>query len=358
VAKPFDSAPRPVRVLVVDDSAYMRLIISKHLDEAPGLSVVAAARDGLEALELIPTLQPDVVTLDVEMPHLDGLSTLREIMTHFPRPVVMLSSLTRDGACETIQALTWGAVDFVAKPAARANVAAVMNEVIAKVRVAAHARVQPFRSPRNPARRERSAEDGPMAKATRRLRTQDKVVVIGASTGGPRALNAVVADLPANLPAAVLIVQHMPAGFTRSLAEHLNEISPLTIKEAEPGDWLEAGKGLLAPGGFHLTLDKQGRVALNRTPTMHGVRPAVDVTMAAVAQQHTDATVGVVLTGMGSDGTQGATLIHGAGGHVIAEAESSCVVWGMPRNVVEAGVADVVVPLPEVAAAIRRAVRR
>lgn len=345
---------QPVRVLIVDDSAYMRFTLSKYLSEAPDLMVVGTARDGQEALELIPKLQPDVVTLDVEMPRLDGLSTLREIMAHWPRPVVMLSSLTTEGARETIQALTWGAVDFIAKPTAKANVGAIMNETVAKVRAAAQARVWPRPNLLMP----RPAKEGSQARSVRSLRPQDKVVVIGASTGGPGALSTVVADLPADLPAALLIVQHMPMGFTRSLAERLNSISPLAIKEAEPGDAPEVGRGLLAPGGFHMTLDPQGRIALNQNPAVHGVRPALDVTMAAVAQRYGPAAVGVVLTGMGRDGTNGALLIRSAGGQVIAEAESTCVVWGMPRSVAEAGAADLIVPLPEVAAAIERAVRQ
>jgi two-component system chemotaxis response regulator CheB len=167
----------------------------------------------------------------------------------------------------------------------------------------------------------------------------------------------VIPGLPADLPAAVLIVQHMPVGFTRSLAERLDSVSALAIKEAAPGDALEVGRALLAPGGFHMTVDENGRIALNQNPAVHGVRPAVDVTMASVAQRYGAATIGVVLTGMGRDGTNGALLIRSAGGQVIAEDESTCVVWGMPRSVVEAGAADRVVPLPEVAAAIEAAVR-
>ncbi len=352
---PLPLDPRPVRVLIVDDSAYMRHVISQHLNAAPGLSVVGAARDGREALDLIPALDPDVITLDVDMPRLDGLATLREIMAHFPRPVVMLSGLVTESANETVQALTWGAVDFVAKPSLRANVAAVMNDVVAKVRLAASAQVQPLAL--SPAiARTRPFIQRPLTPAVARRAAPDKVIVMGASTGGPRALTTVLAALPADLPAAILIVQHMPVGFTRPLADRLNKISPLAIKEAEAGDALEAGQALLAPAGFHMTLDEHGRIALNQNPPLHGVRPAMDVTMAAVAQRYPGAAIGVVLTGMGSDGRHGSALIHAAGGQVIAEAESSCVVWGMPRSVAEAGLADAVVPLPEIAAAIRHAV--
>jgi two-component system chemotaxis response regulator CheB len=345
-----------VRVLVVDDSAYMRFTIGKHLGEAPGLTVVGTARDGQEALDLIPRLQPDVITLDVEMPRLDGLSTLREIMAADPRPVVMLSSLTTEGARETVQALTLGAVDFVAKPAAKANMQTVMDEVVSKVRAAARARVRPMPGSHftRPAASTAEAAAPGRPKPTRRLTAHDKVVIIGASTGGPRALNTVVPALPAGLPATVLIVQHMPVGFTRSLADRLDQAAALKVKEAEPGDTLEVGQALLAPGGFHMTLDGNERIALNQNPTVHGVRPAIDVTMTAVAQRYRAATIGVILTGMGRDGTNGALLIRGAGGRVIAEAESSCVVWGMPRSVVEAEAADVVVPLGDVGRAIER----
>jgi two-component system chemotaxis response regulator CheB len=334
----------------------MRFTLSKYLAEAPGLAVVGTARDGQEALELIPKFQPDVVTLDVEMPRMDGLTTLRQIMARYPRPVIMLSSLTTEGARETMNALTWGAVDFVTKPADKANVAAIMQEVIAKVRTAAHAHVGKVAAA-NAERPKPPTADPAKAKPHRRLKSGDKVLIIGASTGGPRALNTVVPDLAASLPAAVLIVQHMPVGFTRSLAERLNAASPLDIKEAEAGDTLEVGRALLAPGGFHMVVDENDQIALNKNPTVHGVRPAIDVTMTSAVQRYNHNVVGVVLTGMGRDGTTGATLIRSAGGKVIAEAEETCVVWGMPRSVAEAGAADVIVPLPEVAGAIDRALR-
>lgn len=342
----------PIRVMVVDNSAFMRVTISKHLGQQPGIQVVATAHDGLEALALIPGFNPDVITLDVEMPNLDGLSTLREIMAEFPRPVIMLSSLTSEGAVETIQALTCGAVDFIAKPANKANISEVMEDVAVKIKRAAKARVWRIAPNQRP-------ETVPAAalKTSRGLRTEDRVVVIGSSTGGPRALNTVLPGLSAGMPAAVLVVQHMPVGFTRSLAERLDSLCSIRVKEAEPGDRLEVGRVLLAPGGFHMALDPNGLIALNQNPPVHGVRPAIDVTMSSVVQRYGKATVGVVLTGMGSDGTTGSTLIHAAGGRVIAEAESTCVVWGMPRSVTEAGVADMIVPIQDIAAAIEKTVR-
>jgi two-component system chemotaxis response regulator CheB len=357
-----------LRVLIVDDSAFMRLTLSRIVNEAPGLAVAGTARDGLEALRLIPELQPDVITLDIEMPHLDGLTTLREIMANSPRPVIMLSSLTAEGASETIRALTLGAVDFIQKPDSKANIAAIAEDVVTKIRRAAHARVYRLPQPRqasNPAGPGTgkpsvmpAEKTFPLPRAagshTHSLTSQDKIVVIGASTGGPRALNLVIPKLPADLPAAVLIIQHMPAGFTRSLAERLDHLSSLPVKEADPGDFLETGRCLLAPGGFHMLVNKAGQISLNQNPAVHGVRPAVDATLASVAQYFGARTIGVILTGMGRDGTNGAMLIHSAGGRVIAEDESTCVVWGMPRCALEAGVTDLVAPIHDIAGAIER----
>lgn len=347
------NSKKAIRVLVVDDSAFMRFTITKHLSDHPEIQVIGSARDGNEALELIPKLNPDVVTMDVEMPHLDGLSTLREVMTRFPRPVVMFSSLTAEGTSETVQALTIGAVDFIAKPSNKANIQAVMDEAAAKIVKAASSRV--FNLPKSARPMEMVHKPTvTTAKSVRALTPADKVLIIGSSTGGPRALNAVVPELPANLNAAVVIVQHMPVGFTRSLADRLDSVSKIKVKEAEPGDKLEVGKALLAPGGFHMVFDRSGLVTLNQNPPVHGVRPAIDVAMTSIVPLHGKSIVSVILTGMGSDGTTGCQLVHGAGGYVIAEDESTCVVWGMPRSVYEAGVADEVKPLQDIALAITK----
>lgn len=340
--------------MIVDDSAFMRFTISKHLSEFPDILYVGAARDGQEALELIPRIQPDVITMDVEMPRLDGLSTLRKIMSEDPRPVIMLSSLTKEGTLETVQALTLGAVDFINKPDNKANISQVMQDVVVKIRKAATAKVQTLRRlpPQGYA-----AQPAPAAhKPTRPVSARDRIVVIGSSTGGPRALNTVIPALPANLPAAVFIIQHMPVGFTRSLAERLDSISQIRVKEAEPGDQLEIGRALIAPGGFHSLINEQGQVVLNQNPPVHGVRPAIDVTMASIAKKYGASVVSVILTGMGSDGTNGSALVDQAGGYVIAEDESTCVVWGMPRSVYEAGFVNKVVPLDQIAEAITQAV--
>lgn len=335
-----------IKVMVVDDSAFMRFSITKHLNMTPNIQVLITASDGREALELLKTYRPDVITLDVEMPRLDGLSTLKEIMTHYPCPVIMLSSLTKEGANETIRALTLGAVDFVTKPENKINISDVMNEVISKIIKVVNAKVFSI-----PVKKQIEDLKKTEEKNIRPLGSKDRILVIGSSTGGPRALNTLVPELK-NIPAAVLIVQHMPVGFTHSLAERLDAISNLKIKEAEPGDQLEVGKALLAPGGFHMVLDENKKIALNQNPTVHGVRPAIDVTMFSVVQHFGNSVVSVILTGMGVDGTSGSTLIKSAGGHVFAEAESSCVVYGMPRSVVESGSADQILPIHELAPAI------
>jgi two-component system chemotaxis response regulator CheB len=345
--------PNQVKVMIVDDSAFMRFAVSRQLSEHPEITVVGMAGNGKEALELVPRLQPDVITLDVEMPHMDGLTTLRHIMTEFPCPVIMFSSLTQEGTSETIQALMLGAVDFVPKPANRTDIREAMSEMTLKIIHAAKAKVKYVR-PKPPTLQPR---EQPPKKLSVYQKTTP-VILIGSSTGGPSALSEVIPVLPASLPSPVLIVQHMPAGFTRSLSERLNAISHLQVKEAEPGDPLMVGQVLLAPGGFHMMVDENEKIALNQKPAVHGVRPAVDVTLTSLIQRFGGNIIAVIMTGMGSDGTHGASLLHSDGGYVIAEDESTCVVWGMPRSVVEANAADAVLPRPQIAAALEEAVRK
>jgi two-component system chemotaxis response regulator CheB len=336
----------PIRVLVVDDSAFMRHTLAKRLEADPTITVVGTARDGLDALARIPTLQPDVVTLDVEMPRMDGLTALRRIMSECPTPVVMLSAFTQQGARVTIQALMRGAVDFVPKPDATANVTSVVKELVLKIRIAAMTPASSY-PPSPPPPRPFTPKSTP-----RSFRRGDPVIVIGASTGGPRALQSVLCDLPADLPAAIVMVQHMPPSFTRALAQRLDENSPLTVQQAVDGDCLARGLALLAPGNFHLQLNGRRGVSLDQGPRRNGVRPALDVSMESAAAHHGPAVVGVVLTGMGADGTAGARHIKQAGGQVIAEHPSTSTVYGMPRSVIEAGLADRVVPLSEVASTL------
>ena len=347
-------ADRKIRAVLVDDSATIRSVLRRKLEADGTIEVVGTASDGLEALELIQRTRPDVVTLDIEMPRLDGLGTLERLMATHPTPVVMVSSLTREGADATIRALELGAVDFIEKPALATGVGAVVDDLIAKVRHAAHARVfkptAASSTPRGPAAPSQSTG---MANA----RWRKRIVVIGSSTGGPQAVRRVLTALPAGMHVPVVVVQHMPAGFTRSLADRLNDLGPLRVREAEAGMSLTPGEVLIAPGGYHLVFDRRGVASLNQEPAEMGVRPAVNVTMASIAQIPLGNPVAVILTGMGSDGARGAGLIRQAGGYVISEAESSCVVYGMPRAVFEAGHSDEVLPLDAIADGITRQVR-
>ena len=347
-------SPKSLRVMVVDDSAFMRFSIIQQLNEDPEIQVVGSASNGNEALRLIPQFEPDVITLDVEMPHLDGLSTLREIMKKFPRPVIMVSSLTKEGASETIQALMLGAVDFIPKPDNSLDIRTAMGEIIAKIKLAAKAKVK--RSTSNLLQMSTPQTSTQPEKTLHSYSKLAPVILIGSSTGGPGALSEIIPALPASLPSPVVIVQHMPAGFTRSLSERLNSLSPLKVKEAEPGDTLMMGQVLVAPGGFHMLFDENERVTLNQKPAVHGVRPAVDVTLNSLNKHFGKNMIGVILTGMGSDGSLGMSILHSAGGYVIAEHESTCVVWGMPRSVVEAGSASIVLPRPKIAKGIESAI--
>ena len=357
-----------IKTLIVDDSAFARSMIAKRLSVDPGIEVVGVAKDGIEALEKIKHLKPNVVTLDISMPRMDGLTALERIMAECPTPVIMLSALTADQAPATISALELGAVDFFLKPSLLnpAGTAKESDELAAKVRIAAQ--VDPVKMRRtvrgkhrlshskaaNEVKPSKGATSNEKSPRLEKTRYRGKVLVIGSSTGGPKALTELIPELPADLPVPVLIVQHMPPGFTKSFADRLNQSSAIRVKEAEAGDQLEAGTVFLAPGDQHMVLTRAGRIALNQDPAVWGVRPSVDVTMGSVVDLYGGDTVGVVLTGMGSDGSEGTAQIKEKGGMVAVEHESTCAIYGMPRCVVEKGNADKVVPLPEMAAEIVR----
>lgn len=344
---------KKVRVLVVDDSAFARLTISKYLAGDPCIEVVGLARDGLDALEKVKLLDPDVVTMDVEMPKLDGIGTLERIMQDFPRPVIMLSSITAEGAEVTIRALELGAIDFFLKPSLINPTGRddVHGELIEKIKNAANIDVSKlvWRVKKLLAGTARTVAPKPIIKQRGAGEKPRRVVIIGTSTGGPRALYEVVPGIPADIPATVVIVQHMPAKFTKSLAERLNELSQIPVKEAEAGDRLITGQALVAPGGFHMVVSQGGGIELTLSKPVCGLRPAIDVTMESLVSLYGASCLGVILTGMGSDGTNGCAMIKAAGGNVISEDESTCVIYGMPRCVAEAGLADSVVPLGGVA---------
>jgi two-component system chemotaxis response regulator CheB len=330
-----------IKVLVVDDSIVMRRIISDILSKDEEIEVVGAARNGAEALEMVRELDPDVVTMDIEMPVMDGLTALQHIMAESPRPVVMLSSMDKRQADITLKSLDMGAVDFISKTSGSLSLdlERTGEDIIAKVKAAAKAAILPL-----PAADKAKPVPIPALSG-------DWLVIIGSSTGGPKALPEVLSRLPANLPAAVLIVQHMPEGFTRSFAERLNWVSPLEVKEAEEGEEMKQGKVYLAQGNKHLILDGK-RLRLDDGPKVNYVRPAIDVLMKSAAPIYGPRTIGVILTGMGSDGAEGMKCIKRNGGKTIAQSEETCVVYGMPKAVVESGAADRVVPLEEIAQTI------
>jgi two-component system chemotaxis response regulator CheB len=340
-----------IRVLLADDSAFMRHFLKSLLEVEGDIRVVGVARDGEEALEAVERLGPDVVTLDVEMPRMDGLSCLTALMERHPLPVVMVSSHTLPGARATMEALARGAVDFVPKPGPELGRSAVQEFAVLlreKVRQAATvdrkrltSLARPVGSPPPPTRKGQ-AESG-----------LSRVLVIGASTGGPGALHRLLPELGPSPGCGILVVQHMLEGFTRALAEHLDRICPFPVAEAWEGAELRDGLCFVAPGGVHLLVDPSGCLSLDRSPPRHGVRPAVDVTLGSAAQFGPSAW-GVILTGMGYDGVEGARKVKERGGIIVAEDASTAVVWGMPRAVVEAGLADYVLPLPQIAPLLRQ----
>lgn len=346
----------PIKVLVVDDSALMRKIISDLLAEDPSLQVVGTASNGARALQQIKALDPDVVTLDVEMPVMDGLTTLEKIMQQKPLPVIMLSSLTQSGAEITVKALQKGAVDFVPKPSGQISLDLnkVQGELISKVKIASCARVhRSFAGQFSP----NLFGHAKKAKKKRELCSPQALVLIGTSTGGPKALNELLPKLPGDFPAAILIVQHMPAGFTRSLAERLDRNSKIYVKEAEDRERVVAGTAYIAPGGYHLQVgqastDSAVRLYLDKGDLVNGHRPSVDVLMLSASKLKGHKIIGVILTGMGHDGCEGMCALKKKGADTIAEDRTTAVVYGMPRAVVEAQVVDRQIPLPLVASEI------
>jgi len=335
---------KKLRVLVVDDSGYVITAVSNKLNSDPEIEVIGSARNGIEAVEKVKSLKPDVVTMDVIMPEMDGIAALKAIMEECPTPVVMLSALTSENAETTLKALELGAVDFFLKPSA---INPVADDTLAtKVKTAARS---------NLAKNGQFAADiGSNKKRVTQEKstTFKKLVVIGASTGGPRSLMQIIPAIPVDIQAAVLIVQHLPPVFTRSLAERLDQVSQISVEEAGEGSIVCKGRILVAPGDFHMLIESGGKIKLDQGPHVLGVRPAVDVTMKSAVDKFGDSVVGVILTGMGIDGTQGASYIKAAGGKVLAQDEATSAVYGMPMSVVKAGYADQVLPLHKIARGI------
>lgn len=332
---------------MVDDSAVLRRLISTVLDADPDIEVVGTAVDGLDAIEKVDQLVPDVVTLDVEMPRLDGLGAVERIHAAHPRlPVIMFSTLTERGASATLAALSRGAADYVTKPTGSADVAASM----ARVREDLVPRIKALAGARRMAAAAAPRVRRPPAAARR---TPPEVLVIACSTGGPDALSQVLAALPASLPVPVLVAQHMPPVFTAQFADRLNRVSPLSVREAADGDRLVPGTVLVAPGDFHLRITRSVgalRAALDQGPKENFCRPAADPLLASAARVFGAGTLALVLTGMGQDGLEGCRAVVDAGGHVVVQDAATSVVWGMPGAVADAGLAHEVLPLGQVAA--------
>ena len=330
------ATPSIIRVLVVDDSAYVRKMMTQMLSRSPFLDVVGAARDGKDALEMAASLKPDVITCDLNMPEMDGVAFVRRQMAAQPIPIVIISVASPSGE-QVLAALEAGAVDFLQKPTALATdrLLDVADELVAKVKAAAGAqmwRVAPQAANRHAA-----------APAATIVAQRTDIVVIGISTGGPQALKALIPRLPEDFPVPVGMVLHMPVGYTALYAEKLNELSNLRVKEAEEGDVIAAGTAYLAPAGRHLSFRRAGAnviAHLDMRPLDMPHRPAVDVMFQSAADVYGERVMGIVMTGMGADGRDGSAWIKSRGGQVITEAEQSCVVYGMPRSVVEAGLSD------------------
>jgi two-component system chemotaxis response regulator CheB len=338
-----------IRVLIVDDSAIVRKMLTDELAHCDDIEVVGTAVDPLVAREKIAKLRPDVITLDVEMPRMDGLTFLAELMMQDPSPVVMVSSLTPEGSEAAVRALALGAIDIVSKPGSEYTIPDVHRHLASAIRVASASYVE--RASAVPAL-------SPPLPSLASIETTHRVMAIGASTGGPGAIEQVLAALPANAPGTV-IVQHMPELFTASFAARLNDACQIEVREARDGDAVVPGTALLAPGNRHMVLQRSGAnfsVRIKDGPPVFHQRPSIDVLFESVAKNAGRNAVGVLMTGMGSDGAKGLLAMRQAGAHTIAQDEATCVVFGMPKEAIALGAAAQVVPLSEIAASMMQAV--
>jgi len=330
-----------IRILVVDDSAFMRKILSDILGSDPELSVVGTAKDGNDALKRFRQLAPDIVTLDLNLPDMAGLDVLRQMLREKPVPVLVISAYA--GSDAAVEAVAAGAVDIIPKPSGEISLdmAKQKSLMIGKIKEVAKAKIKTFE-----VQKPRSQSFSP---------TLSKVVVIGSSTGGPKTLEALLVSLPRNIPAPILIVQHMPPGFTKSLAERFSKICEIEVREAVDGEAVQKGVALIAPGDYHMELvSREGKVyvRLNQEPRELGVRPNVNRLFKSAAAIYGQNTIGIVLTGMGTDGRDGSADIKSMHGTVIAESEETCIIYGMPKAVVDSGLADEVLPLDKIPVAL------
>ncbi len=342
-----------IRVLIVDDSTFFRKMLKDILERDEEIVVIGEAKNGKEALEKIPVLKPDIITLDVEMPYMDGITTLKYITKDYNIPVVMLSSLTTEGASMTLKALEEGAVDFIPKPN---NIFTISGEelrieILNKIKVAARCNLRSRCFEVNNKRKVCPNKTIPVANDL----DFQYLIAIGTSTGGPRALQEVIPLIPQNINASILIVQHMPPKFTKSLADRLNSLSQIYVKEGEDGDKLNRGWCYIAPGDFHMKVVKEGKdyiIKLDKGEPIKGLRPSIDVLMESVAKLENIKKVGVIMTGMGSDGSNGIIQMKRSDGYILAQDEDSSTVFGMPRAAIKTNCVDKVVSLSEIASEI------
>jgi two-component system chemotaxis response regulator CheB len=359
---------KKVRVLIVDDSAFMRKVLETIFNSDPQLQVAGHAKDGREAVALAESLKPDVITMDINMPHMDGLQATAQIMTTNPRPIVIVSSESRDGAASTLKALELGAIEFIAKPsgAIDLDMQSIREDLLRKVKMAAKVRVVRTASrlaatlqSLNPASAPNSLSRPapPVSQASQVADQRFPVVVLAASTGGPATVMRLAPGFTKEFPAAVVLVQHMPAAFTTQFAAQLAEFTEIRVKEAEAGDTLQPGNLYICPGAQHLRVNPLGRIQLDAvTGRIAGYLPNIDVTMESVAAYGGALSIGVVLTGMGNDGALGAKAIKRAGGHVIAQDEATSVIFGMPAEAIKLQIVDQVLGLDDIYSAIEKRV--
>lgn len=360
-----NAATKKIRVLLVDDSSFMRRVLQTIVGSDPQMEVVGHAKDGNEAVAMARSLKPDVITMDINMPHLDGLQATEQIMSQNPRPIVIVSSETRDGAASTLVALELGAIDFISKPTSGIDLD--MNSVGAELnrKLKMAAKVHVVRTAARPKSRAGNAHKEVPAKAVTGESVSDRtngnrfpLVVIAASTGGPAAVMHLVAGIPKDLPAAVVLVQHMPASFTSQFAVQLGEATDIRVKEAVANEALAPGTFYVCPGSHHLRISPKGHVVLDSGVRIAGYRPCADVAMETAAAWGGPMITGVVLTGMGNDGSRGAQAIYAAGGAVFVQDEATSVIFGMPAEVIKTGFVTQVLPLEQIVGAIEKRVRQ
>ena len=350
------TAEKRTRVLIVDDSAFMRRVLEEIIRTDPKLEVVGQAKDGREAVSMAQSLQPDVLTMDINMPRMDGLEATQHIMTQNPRPILIVSSESRQGAASTLRALELGAIDFVTKPSSGIDLDMknVRDELLGKLKMAAKVRVVRTAALHDPLAGLEPKSQAPSTKEAGNSEVRIPLVVIAASTGGPATLMRLAPRFPKDFSAAVILVQHMPATFTSQLSLQLTEVSAIRVKEAEANEALQTGTFYVCPGSHHLRISLNGRIKLDDGPRISGYRPCADVAFESAAAYGGANVVGVVLTGMGNDGTRGSQALKAARGYVIAQDEATSVIFGMPAEAIRTGCVDRVVGIDEIYPAIEK----